>query len=65
VYGNRALTGALFSYRDANGSTGPFDATTYKDIKSVTIDLNTPGTGISSKAQQKIRVEIRSRKTNL
>jgi len=59
------LTGNIFSFRDANGSSGPFTTDTYKDIKSVTLDLNSASTKTVSASQLKTSVELRNRKTNL
>ena len=60
------LTGDLFSYKDANGTNGPFTTDTFKDIKTISIDLNTAKNFKTSDASQmKTTVELRNRKTNL
>lgn len=59
------LTGNLFSYLDANGDNGPFTAPTYKDIKTISIDLNTASNYKTTASQLKTTVEMRNRKTNL
>ncbi|HAC56341.1 TPA: hypothetical protein DCF80_02470 [Candidatus Saccharibacteria bacterium] len=59
------LTGTVFSYLDANGSSGPFTTDTYKDIKSVTLDLNSASTKSVTASQLKTSIELRNRKTNL
>lgn len=60
-----SLTGDVFSYSDANGGTGPFTLDTYKDIKSIAVNFDSPTTYRSEKNQMKIDVELRNRKTNL
>ena len=60
-----ALSGEVFSYADANGGTGPFMLDTYKDIKSIAINFDSPTTHRAEKNQMKIDVELRNRKTNL
>lgn len=61
-----SLSGDLFSYRDANGTAGTFSIDTFKDIKTVIVDLNTARDFKTSDASQlKTSVEIRNRKTNL
>lgn len=62
---NVQLQTPIFSYRDALGSTGPFDATTYQDIKSVTLDIKTNGTRKVNGSEMKLQLSIRTRKTNL
>jgi Tfp pilus assembly protein PilE len=62
---NLKLTSDLFGYKDANGNSGPFDASTFKDIKTVSINLNTVTDYQSFASQLKTTIEIRSRKTNL
>jgi prepilin-type N-terminal cleavage/methylation domain-containing protein len=58
-------TGSVFSYKDANGFTGPFTTNTYKDIKEVTIDLNSASGRETSANQLKTNIVLRNRKTNL
>lgn len=59
------LSDDVFSYADANGGAGPFSLETYKDIKSIAVNFNSPGTYRAEKNQMKIDVELRNRKTNL
>lgn len=59
------LTGNLFTYQDANGGTGPFTTDTYKDIKLITIDLNSVVKGNVAPTELKTTIVLRNRKTNL
>ncbi len=62
---NFTASGNVFSFKDANGNTGPFNTNTYKDIKEVTIDLNSPSAREQSANQLKTNIVLRNRKTNL
>ncbi len=62
---NFTPTSSLFSYHDADGNSGPFDATTYKDIKTITVDLSSTAEKASVNLQYKTTVLMRNRKTNL
>ncbi len=59
-------TKPIFQYRDSSGNNAEFTTETYKDIKSINIDLmSTPIPGKNVPLEISTSVTLRNRKTNL
>lgn len=58
------LKNNLFSYEDASGGTGPFDSSTFQNIKIVTIDIYGVLKGNTAPTEVKSSVLIRNRRGN-
>lgn len=59
------LKSHLFSYEDSSGSSGPFEAETFKDIQVVVIDINANFKGNVAPTELKTLVMLRNKRGNL
>lgn len=58
------LKNSLFTYEDAIGGTGPFDNSTYQNIKMINIDIYGTVAGNTATTQVKSSVLLRNRRVN-